>query len=160
MAQAKWPGRLQWVTWHSSQGQPVSLLVDGAHNPEAAVMLRRYVDAYLLAQKPESAGLSEASPVVWLLGMLSTKDHYDVLAALIRPGDSLHLVPVPGHSSAEPQDLADIATELCPALAQCQTYANLREGLEAIAPVRSGPKVLCGSLYLIGHFFRTEARRE
>jgi len=32
----------------------------------------------------------------------------------------------------------------------------LHQGLEAIADVPSPLKVLCGSLYLIGHFFKTE----
>ncbi|ASC70082.1 Dihydrofolate synthase/folylpolyglutamate synthase [Halomicronema hongdechloris C2206] len=82
LAQARWPGRLQWLTWQDDRGQGWPLLVDGAHNPAAAMALRAYVDSLELA------------PVGWLMGMLVTKDHRDIFQALLRPGDHLHLVPV------------------------------------------------------------------
>lgn len=156
--QARWPGRLQWITWQRHPGAPISLLMDGAHNPAAAAMLRRYLDNYLSSgPAPGRHANSDTPAVAWLMGMLATKDHQEVLAALLRPGDSLHLVPVPGHASAEPTTLAQIATELCPDLAQCCTHENLRQGLNAIARLSTRAKVLCGSLYLIGHFFATES---
>lgn len=156
IAQAKWPGRLQWVSWQPSEGASMPLLIDGAHNAAAAIMLRRYVDGEL-ASRFEQGDVNQAPfPVAWLIGMLSTKDHREVLAALLRPGDSLHLVPVPDHASAAPQELANLAQDLCPELAQCRTHDSLHQGLEAIADVPSPLKVLCGSLYLIGHFFKTE----
>jgi dihydrofolate synthase/folylpolyglutamate synthase len=151
MGQAQWPGRLQWVTW----GQDVPryrLLMDGAHNPAAAQVLRQYVDS-------EWAG----QPTVWLMGMLATKDHGDVFAALLRPGDALHLVPVPGHESAEPETLGAIARTICPDLAQCKSHPSLGAGLAALATADRDPRaplrVLCGSLYLIGHFLATEPYR-
>jgi folylpolyglutamate synthase/dihydropteroate synthase len=39
MAKTTWPGRLQWTTWKNHR-----LLIDGAHNPAAAIALRQYVD--------------------------------------------------------------------------------------------------------------------
>ncbi len=149
MAQAKWPGRLQWVQWLDNQQQPHPLLIDGAHNPAAAQVLRRYVDSWLEPQGERS--------VLWLMGMLETKDHQDIFEALLRPGDSLHLVPVPGHQSAAPADLAAIAQKTCPDLAHCTTHASLEQGLATIAATPAPLTVLCGSLYLIGHFFATEA---
>ncbi|WP_206070672.1 folylpolyglutamate synthase/dihydrofolate synthase family protein [Nodosilinea sp. P-1105] len=149
MAQAQWPGRLQWVQWLDGQQQPHPLLIDGAHNPAAAQVLRRYVDSWLAAQGQPS--------VVWLMGMLETKDHRDIFEALLRPGDSLHLVPVPGHQSATPEDLAAIAQAVCPNLAPCTTHPCLEQGLAATAATLAPLKVLCGSLYLIGHFLATAA---
>lgn len=134
IAQTQWPGRLQWLTW---QGQ--SLLIDGAHNPAAAQVLRRYVD-----QLPQ--------PVTWLMGMLATKDHREVFEALLRPGDTLYLVPVPGHQSAEPAELAQLARSLCPALAVCQTDETLDQALAHMGNTEAKTRVLCGSLYLIGDF--------
>lgn len=156
MARAKWPGRLQWVTWPSASIGAMPLLIDGAHNPAAATMLRRYVDSWLISNIPEGAHDQPSRSVAWLMGMLSTKDHEDVLAALLRPGDSLHLVPVPGHSSAEPDDLAVLAKAVCPTLKACHCYQNLGAGLAALAHSGAALQVLCGSLYLIGHFFSTE----
>jgi dihydrofolate synthase/folylpolyglutamate synthase len=156
IAQAKWPGRLQWVQWQPPEGTRVPLLVDGAHNAAAATMLRRYVDDELSQNLPTQKATAVPPSVIWLMGMLSTKDHREVLAALLRPGDSLHLVPVPDHATAKPQDLAQLAVRLCPDLVQCQTHSSLREGLDAIAQRSARVRVLCGSLYLIGHFFKTE----
>ncbi|MEM8610596.1 MAG: folylpolyglutamate synthase/dihydrofolate synthase family protein [Cyanobacteria bacterium P01_H01_bin.105] len=132
MADTHWPGRLQWVTWQGQQ-----LLLDGAHNTAAAEMLRHYVD-------------SLPQPVTWLMGMLATKDHKDIFQALLRPGDTLHLVPVPGHQTADTSDLADLARVVCADLA-CYTYETLEQALGAIGKA-NGSKVLCGSLYLVGEF--------
>ncbi|MEM7065644.1 MAG: folylpolyglutamate synthase/dihydrofolate synthase family protein [Cyanobacteria bacterium P01_B01_bin.77] len=134
MAATQWPGRLQWLQWHGQR-----LLIDGAHNPAAAQMLRCYVD-----QLPQ--------PVTWLMGMLATKDHEDVFAALLRPGDTLHLVPVSGHQSAAPTTLAPLAQNVCPQLAATHPHATLEAALTVMADADAPTKVICGSLYLIGDF--------
>jgi dihydrofolate synthase/folylpolyglutamate synthase len=133
MAKTKWPGRMQWKTWRNYQ-----LLIDGAHNPAAALALRSFVDTL------------DHKSVTWVMGMLSTKDHADIFKALLRQNDELYLVPVPDHSSANPTELATLAQNICP-LAACRTYPDLITALEAAV---SSKKliVLCGSLYLVGHF--------
>ncbi|GAB4528788.1 MAG: folylpolyglutamate synthase/dihydrofolate synthase family protein [Pleurocapsa sp.] len=139
MTKTRWLGRLQWATY---QDRP--LLIDGAHNPAAATALRQYVDTL-------------KKPVTWVMGMLSTKDHEDILEILLHPQDELHLVPVSDHSSASPQKLADLAQQICPQLSNCQTYNDLFLALEAVwqnSQNQESLVVLCGSLYLIGYFFR------
>jgi dihydrofolate synthase/folylpolyglutamate synthase len=141
MAQAKWPGRLQWMTW-----QERSILIDGAHNPAAAQVLRQYV-----------ASLALEGPVTWVMGMLATKDHADIFEALLREGDRLYLTAVPDHESADPADLATLAYTVMPKLAACQTNSTVFEALSAasqLSPQESSLTVLCGSLYLIGHFLQ------
>ena len=135
MAHVQWPGRLQKGEW---QGHP--LLIDGAHNQDAARSLRAYVDQTFSNQ-----------PITWLMGMLSTKDHAGVFAELLRAGDRLYLVPVPGHLSAEVDEMSAIAQQICPDLASLEVHLNLSAGLAAAT--RTVPTVLCGSLYLIGHFY-------
>ena len=137
MAKTRWRGRVEWTSW---QGHKI--LVDGAHNSAAAKALRRYVDTL-------------TQPVTWIMGMLSTKDHQKVFQALLRPGDSLHLVPVPGHSTAQPEDLASLARNICPNLAEINTYADLFAALVKVTTTNQ-PKtlVLCGSLYLQGYFWQ------
>lgn len=137
MAQVQWPGRLQKGEW---QGHP--LLIDGAHNRDAARSLRAYIDQTFPHQ-----------PITWLMGMLSTKDHAGVFTELLRAGDRLHLVPVPGHLSAEVNELSAIAQQTCPTLASIKTYADLSAGLATAT--QTVPTVLCGSLYLIGHFYES-----
>ena len=136
MGKTRWPGRLEWRFW---QGRP--LLIDGAHNPAAAYALRLFVDTL------------DAGSVTWVMGMLSTKDHADIFEALLRPGDQLYLVPVPDHSSADPAELAILARGVCPELGSCCTCNSLLEALEMA--VANHTVVLCGSLYLVGHFLRT-----
>lgn len=144
MAKTTWQGRLQWTTW---KNRP--LLIDGAHNPAAAVALRQYVD-------------TQQTPVTWVMGILSTKDHADIFSALLRPGDQLYLVPVPDHSSADPEALAILAQNTCPELAHCSSYSQLEDGLDAAflnTPETSKQLiVLCGSLYLVGHFLQQNGK--
>jgi dihydrofolate synthase / folylpolyglutamate synthase len=140
MSQTQWLGRLHWTQW-----QGMRLLVDGAHNPAAAKALRQYIDTV------------HTGAVHWLMGMLSTKDHADIFEALLRKGDRLTLVPVSEHSSADPQALADIARSVCPRLECCAIAPSLSEGLMQFQGALQPPvplKVLCGSLYLVGEFYK------
>ncbi|NET81923.1 MAG: bifunctional folylpolyglutamate synthase/dihydrofolate synthase [Moorea sp. SIO1F2] len=142
MAKTTWLGRLQWTSWENHH-----LLIDGAHNQASAQALRQYVDTL-------------GKSVNWVMGILSTKDHAGIFNALLRPGDRLSLVPVPDHSSAELDYLATLAQQICPTLADCATYPELVTGLRAIfnkAEADERITVLCGSLYLVGHFLRTQA---
>jgi len=146
IAKTQWAGRLQWFTWHGQQ-----ILIDGAHNPASAVVLRQFVDEL------------PPCPIHWVMGMLSTKDHADVFRAILRKGDRLYLVPVPDAHTADPQVLATLAQSICPDLATCQTYPDVFAALDAsssdagcaeFAPLT----ILCGSLYLIGYFFKVAAQ--
>ena len=137
MAKTRWRGRMEWTTWRNRD-----LLIDGAHNPAAAQALRQYVDTF-------------NQPVSWVMGMMSTKDHQDVFQALLRPGDSLYLVPVPVNNTAPPEALAILAQQACPDLVKCQTYTELFAALTiAMESQESGLVVLCGSLYLVGYFYQ------
>jgi dihydrofolate synthase/folylpolyglutamate synthase len=137
MAKTRVFGRIQWTSWHDH-----SLLIDGAHNVAAAQALRQYVDTL-------------DTSITWVMGMLSTKAHAEILKALLRPADQLYLVPVPSHSSADTRALATIAKESCPEIADCQTFPELFSALETAIASHHSPKrslVLCGSLYLVGYF--------
>ena len=135
MADVTWPGRLQRAQWRGHR-----LLIDGAHNVDAAKSLRNYLNETYPHQS-----------ITWLMGLLQTKDRAGVFRALLRPGDRLHLTAVPGHLSASPKDLSAIAQQTCPDLLAVQTHPSLEAALTAA--VQTAPTVFCGSLYLIGHFF-------
>ncbi|NJM68727.1 MAG: bifunctional folylpolyglutamate synthase/dihydrofolate synthase [Scytonema sp. RU_4_4] len=142
MANTKWLGRMQWTTWKNHK-----LLLDGAHNPAAAQVLRDYVDTLNIKS------------VSWVMGMLSTKEHGEIFKVLLRPNDQLYLVPVPDHSSANPGELAELAQSICPELSFCHTYPELLSALSAAFASRDNLVILCGSLYLVGHFLgSTEVR--
>lgn len=140
MKKTSWLGRLQWTKWKN-----LSLLVDGAHNTAAAIALRNYVD-------------TQTRSLIWVMGILSTKDHEDIFKALLRPHDELHLVPVPDRSTAEPDRLAKLAQQVCPQLSLCKTYLDVFTALDTVAQERQNSEslvVLCGSLYLVGYFLKT-----
>jgi dihydrofolate synthase/folylpolyglutamate synthase len=137
MAKTRWLGRMQWTTWNN-----YPLLIDGAHNPAAAKALRQYVDTL-------------EKPVVWVMGILSTKEHDEIFQALLRSGEHLYLVPVPDHSTADPEALATLAAKICPGLESIQTFPDLFPALEAA--IHTHPNrlvILCGSLYLVGRFLQ------
>lgn len=140
MNKTRWLGRLQWTTWKNHP-----LLIDGAHNTAAAIALRQYIDTL-------------DKPITWVMGMLSTKDHEDIFKVLLRSHDELHLVPVPDHSSAEPETLSALATQVCRNLSS-QTHSDVFTALNFVMANTQDidsarTTVLCGSLYLIGYLLR------
>ena len=139
IAKTQWPGRLQQTTWKNQ-----TILIDGAHNPAAAIALREYVD-----------NLGNYQPINWVIGILATKDCDDILTALLKKGDRLYLVPVPDQNSASPTELATLAQTICPELTLCQTFPELTTALDA-AVAEDNLTVLCGSLYLVGHFLQQQ----
>jgi len=140
IAKTQWPGRLQQTTWKNQ-----TILIDGAHNPAAAIALREYVDNLKTSQVP----------INWVIGIIATKDCDDILTALLKKGDRLYLVPVPDQNSASPTELATLAQSICPELAVCETFPDLAKALEA-AVADNNLTVLCGSLYLVGHFLQQQ----
>lgn len=143
-AAARWPGRLQQLSWHG-----IPLLLDGAHNLPAALALRTELDAH-----PERHGLA-SGPRYWVLGMLANKQGPEIAAALLAPGDRAWIVPVPGHAC---WTLAAL-TAASPRLAsQLHSAPSLEAGL---AQAGSGLQrvVVAGSLYLLGQAATSEQAR-
>ncbi|MEG4008751.1 folylpolyglutamate synthase/dihydrofolate synthase family protein [Microcoleus sp. Pol11C1] len=139
IAKTQWPGRLQQTTWKNR-----NILIDGAHNPAAAIALREYVD-----------NLNSSQPINWVIGILATKDCDDILKALLKKGDGLYLVPVPDQNSSSPAELATLAQIICPGLTLCQAFPDLTTALDA-AVTGDNLTILCGSLYLVGYFLQQQ----
>lgn len=141
IAETQWPGRLQWYQWQGHR-----ILIDGAHNPDSA----RILSTYVTDQSRRSRH--------WVMGMLSTKQHTEIFQHLLQPGDSVYFVPVPGHSSADLSSLIASAQQVCPELKAALVFNDVQLALQA-ATIEAKQKelvVLCGSLYLLGHFFAQE----
>jgi dihydrofolate synthase/folylpolyglutamate synthase len=141
ISQTQWPGRLQWYHWHGRR-----ILIDGAHNPDSARVLGEYVQT------------QSARSRHWVMGMLSTKNHQSILQCLLQPGDSVYFVPVPGHSAAALPELIATAKTVCAALKQVVAFGDVQQALQAATIEANSPDlvILCGSLYLLGHFFGQE----
>ncbi len=139
ITKTQWRGRLQQTTWKNQ-----TILIDGAHNPAAAIALREYVDKF-----------NNQQPINWVIGILATKDSDDIFKALLKKGDRLYLVPVPDQNSTPPTELAALAQNICPQLTLCQTFPDLTTALDT-AVTEHNFTVLCGSLYLVGHFLQLQ----
>ena len=127
LAAARWPGRLERRRWQGRE-----LLLDGAHNPPAALALRQE--------------LNPRQGRRWLLGIQRHKQAPELLDALLVPGDRLAVVAVPEHAS---WSAAELLAER-PALAgRIEACPDLEAGLAWLTAAGPLP-VLTGSLHLLG----------
>ena len=156
LALARWPGRLE---IRSYRGKP--LLLDGAHNPPAAIALRQELDLGELA--PWGAGGRR-----WLLGIQRHKQGAAMVRSLLAPGDQAAITPLPEHASWSAAELAvacpELASQLRPVADPVAGLAwlHLRLGPEPGAGELASPEeggsgetgaalpVVAGSLYLLG----------
>ncbi|BAQ59789.1 dihydrofolate synthase [Geminocystis sp. NIES-3708] len=139
MKKANWRGRIEWVRW---EGQKI--LIDGAHNVASARVLREYVDTF-------------NKEIIWVIGMLSTKDHEGIFQTLLSSNDELHLVPVPDHSTATTEHLSELAKKVNFQLKKVNQYSDLFMALDTVKKTVNNDKqiiVICGSLYLLGYFLK------
>jgi len=145
LAAARWPGRMEASEWRGTQ-----ILLDGAHNPEAAQALGVHMDQ-LRTRK-------EITSVHWIIGMSAGKDVEGVVRALVRAGDVVECVPVQSlprrYETASPARILQAAQS---AGATGRVQACLLDAL-VVAAKTSGDAgvqlVLCGSLHLVADFRR------
>ena len=160
------PGRLQYLTippvFGDAKGPGREILVDGAHNPDAAEALNAFVchnerSKHIRPQSP--AG----SPVTWVLAMTDGKDARQYLQTLLRPGDNVVTTtfgPVDGMPWVKPmdaQELLEVARSVQPQITGTPVPgAGALRALCAAKHLASNetPIVLTGSLYLVGHLHR------
>ncbi len=136
----RWPGRLELV------GRRPDVLLDGAHNPQAAGVLA----AYLTTLQARRAA-SEAGHLIFVVGMMRDKDIGGVLARLTAiPGVSRLILTRSAHPrAADPEDLAQEGAHLGVPILIGSTVG------EALARARTlaGPDdTICvtGSLLVVG----------
>jgi dihydrofolate synthase / folylpolyglutamate synthase len=138
IAQARWPGRLQWVP-----GRP-PLLLDGAHNPAGARALAAY--------------LAPLGRFVLVFGAMSDK-HVGAMARVLFPlAHAVVLTRAPGARAASPEH---IAQRVGPGAARARQEPDPVRALalaRRLAPPRA-PVVVAGSLYLVGEVLRLLGKR-
>jgi dihydrofolate synthase/folylpolyglutamate synthase len=94
LAATRWRGRLELV----SSDPPI--IIDGAHNADAAVALAAFISKYLARRK-----------IILVLGIMADKDVGDILSALLPVSDET-IFTAPAYSRAEsPQRLAGLAQD-------------------------------------------------
>ena len=154
---ALYPGRQQLVSIQHLTERKGDILLDGAHNAQSA---------HALASGIQRLGLrkSEGSNVTWVLAASDSKDAKEILAPLLRDGDTVFAVefaPVDGMpwvKALPASTLLDAAKAVVPqpeslSVHDCRTnvLSALRAGSQK---ADGGPMVVAGSLYLVGDVLR------
>lgn len=127
-----WPGRMQLVR----PGPGRTLILDGAHNPVGAEILRAAL------QKHFSGML-----VTLILGALQDKNWQMMCRTLAPLAGRIRFVPVKSERSADPVALQNFAAQLNP-YAEIRASSSVKEALDAT--LHDPLVVITGSLYLVG----------
>ncbi|MCJ1255552.1 folylpolyglutamate synthase [Lignoscripta atroalba] len=147
-----WPGRLQTLNIKPLTGRENNMLLDGAHNPQSAVVLGSYVDSKLRKGQP---------PVTWVIAASKGKDLTTMLPLLIRSGDNVAAVefgPVEGMPWVQATAAEEVLRVACAVRDLQKVYCasgNVDEALRwASETSNNGPLVVAGSLYLVSDVLR------
>lgn len=149
LADINWPGRLQLITRESGQ----KLLLDGAHNPAGAKVLRAALKRASVADPADRydhsqpGGLAADGPITLILGVMQDKDWHHICETLAPLAARIYTVPVSSERSADPEALAEVCRRTNPVAGVIACHA-LGNALERAAG--DGFVLLTGSLYLVG----------
>lgn len=95
LGSTKWPGRLEMV----SEGPHI--MIDGAHNPDAAVALSEFIKKYLGDYK-----------IILIMGVMSDKDVQGILGPLLPLASEIIFTAPDYGRAAPPQKLAEYAADM------------------------------------------------
>lgn len=135
LQQAEWPGRLELVYW---PGSPVPFLLDGAHNPAGAYVLRDFLQEFCAAV-----------PVTLVFGAMSDKPFGEMEEILFPAATNLIAARVNNPRAADPRELTQRAEALGYRMRQADSVRAALTLAQAITPP-NGVICACGSLYLVG----------
>lgn len=130
LAVVRWPGRFEIVP-----GNPL-IIIDGAHNPDGARVLRQNLDQVFPGQH-----------ITFALGILRDKDVSGIIRALIRTTDTVVTVQPLSYRAATPEEIArEIEAQ------HVEAAASIEDGIDRAKQLAGADGIVCvaGSLYLIG----------
>lgn len=131
--QTRWEGRLQVIC-----NQPF-VLVDGAHNPDAA----RKLAGYLKTMKGRK---------IFITGMADDKDVDTCVKTFAKLAHSVYTVGIDSPRSMQPEKLLELYKR---AGVGGEAFANVKQALQAALAVHAQDKIIiCGSLYLVGEVLK------
>lgn len=130
VAHTKWPGRLERIR------ENPDVILDGAHNPNGAEVLRRALDKFYPGKKR-----------TFVFGMMADKAMSEVIKILIRPEDLVYTLRADdGPRAASAEELAKLVGKNATAM------PNVQEAYQRALQNNEGVVIVCGSLYLVGTF--------
>ncbi|RAM60467.1 folylpolyglutamate synthase [Mesotoga sp. SC_4PWA21] len=124
-----WPGRFEVFSVLSR-----TVILDGAHNPDASRILRKTVERYFAGEK-----------LTLLFGSLDDKDYESNIRTLSSITDRVVVCRVPNHRSLRPEEVASTWRRYCDQVSFVDSH---EAALETV--LQTSEKILvCGSLYLV-----------
>lgn len=121
----KWHGRFEYI-------REKNMLIDGAHNPNGAVLLKNSLDYYFKREKR-----------IFIYGTINTKDYKNIAKILFNKEDEIFYYEFKHKNAVSYEDYKrDV-----PFLNNIKPYTTEVLG-------REGIKILTGSLYMIGEFLK------
>lgn len=142
----QWPGRLQTLNFHYDTLQSMEVLLDGAHNTQAAQEL----SAYLNHKYGDS-------PVTFIIAITNGKDVHSLFQNLVRPQDRAIVTQfgdvdgMPWIKAIKPQELKK---EMELFVKDVIAEENVQSAMRWVE--QGGNVVICGSLYLVGEVLRLD----
>ncbi|VVT51325.1 uncharacterized protein SAPINGB_P003059 [Magnusiomyces paraingens] len=151
-----WPGRLQWVNlMFPNVDSPVSVLMDGAHNPQAAEELSNFLETNI---RPFHKRIN------FVIGFTKGKNCKNIIKKVIKKGDSVittdfdSIDGMPWISSYSAEDTAKMVSDsvdsvfvrALPSHGETQLDAVTESYIYGSADEKEPSIVVFGSLYLIG----------
>ncbi|MBX9726553.1 MAG: hypothetical protein K2X09_04735, partial [Rickettsiales bacterium] len=141
---ATWPARLQPLTHGplvEAWGARGAVMLDGGHNPHAAMALGGWID-------------SQSAPVTLLCGMMRRKDAAGFLRPLVKKITRFIAVPIAQHDAFAPEELLEVAHSLGvgnPLGAASLTAAPMHFTAD------KGCLLIAGSLFLAGEVLKNHS---
>ena len=138
LQKVKWSARFQYI-------EDKNLLLDGAHNPSGAKLLRESLDFYFPDKKR-----------IWIYSSLNTKDYENVIKNLFRHDDIIICTKSDSQNSVEPQILKEKILYL-----SLSDKVYTAENIEKALNLSSGffqdnyLVIAAGSLYAIGDLLKS-----
>lgn len=160
------PGRQEWVDISSLANRKESVLLDGAHNPQSALVLANKVLDIRISEDWRSNKTGRyGDPVTWVVAMSKGKPLDAFWEPLLKAGDNVFAVefgPVDGMPWVQPTPALDIiksARAVVPDLGVTESYGRdvigALQAASAASNILAGRHlVIAGSLYLVGDVHR------
>lgn len=121
----KWSARLEYI-------KEKNLLIDGAHNPDAARELRKSLDYYFKDEKR-----------IFIYSTINTKDYSEITKILFRPNDEVYYLDFNYYNAVKFEEFSKVYP-----FAKQINKTQLNEIL-----AKNDLKILTGSLYMIGEMY-------
>jgi dihydrofolate synthase/folylpolyglutamate synthase len=131
LSQAYWPGRLELIATEPA------ILLDGAHNPAGALVLREFLDEFVTV------------PITMIFGVMSDKALAEIAETLFPAAQIVIATRIGNPRAAAPQVIAQIINQTGLKSVTAESAAEALAAARRITPA-DGLICVCGSLYLTG----------